>query len=169
MTTSLVASLVLALTSAFAAVVLGRNLTRSLGAAFAFVAALGFALLAAGMGFLALVVVILAALILATIQLFGWMLVDVDRDHLAPTDKPTWVARGLAFLLLGGGLVLLLVTALDGGELGTAASSGRSPTPAEVGLFFFGSMPEAAVLIGFAIASSLLATLLLLNDDGENE
>jgi NADH:ubiquinone oxidoreductase subunit 6 (subunit J) len=164
----------LALASAFAAIALGRNWTRSIAAGFLSIAALGFTLLLAGAGFLGLVVVILAALMLGTLQLFGWMLVDVDRDHLPPTDKPTLVARGLAFLLLGGGLGLLLWNLFGTGEfareaLNTPFGEGAlSVGPVEVGMLLFGPLRDLVILLGFAIAASLLATLLLLQDDEGN-
>lgn len=66
----------------------------------------------AGAGFQSLAIVVLSALMLATIHISGWMLIDVDRDHLPPTDRPTRIASSLAFLLVGGGLGLLVVNAL---------------------------------------------------------
>lgn len=158
--------LVVMLASAFAAIVLGRNLTRSLAAGSVFVAALGFALLVAGAGVLSLVVVILGGLMLATIQIFGWMLVDVDRDHLPPTDRPTLIARGLAFLLVGGGLILLVATALAAGEFTIVGPKIDIAAPLEIGVYLFGPLREATILVGLAIAASLLAALLLLEDDG---
>lgn len=163
---SLCIGLVVMLASAFAAIVLGRNLTRSLAAGSVFVAALGFALLVAGAGVLALVVVILGGLMLATIQIFGWMLVDVDRDHLPPTDRPTLIARGLAFLLFGGGLILLVATALFTGEFSIVGPKIDIAAPLEIGVVLFGPLREATILVGLAIAASLLAALLLLEDDG---
>ena len=96
-----------ALLAAFAAVLTGRNLTRSVTAAAISIGGLAVALTSAGAGFMGFFVLITAALVLMTLQLFGWMLVDVDRDHLPPTDRATWLARSIAFLLLGGGLALL--------------------------------------------------------------
>ncbi len=162
----------LALACAFAAIALGRNWTRSIAAGFLFLVALGFALLLAGAGFLGLIVVIPATLMFGALQLFGWMLVDVDRDHLSPTDRPTSLARGLAFLLLGGGLGLLFwnLAGAGAGSLGPLAAAGSALVgPAEIGLLFFGPMRDLVILLGFAIAASLLATLLLLQDDeGKN-
>ena len=103
MTGGVILGLSLALLSAFASVVLGRNLARSITAGVLAVAGLSIALVSANAGFVGLVVMTIAALVLATIQLFGWMLVDVERDHLPPTDRATWLARSLAFLLLGAG------------------------------------------------------------------
>jgi hypothetical protein len=159
--------LALALSSAFAAIVLGRNLTRSLVAGSIFIAALGFALLMAGAGFLSLAVVVLGGLMLVTIQVFGWMLVDVDRDHLPPTDRPTWIARSLAFLLFGGGLLLLVATALVTGEFAIAGQRLAIAAPAEIGAFLFGPLRDATILIGLTIAASLLGVLLLLQGDGQ--
>ena len=153
---------VLAWLLAGAAVVLGGNLTRSVLIGYAFVGCLCLTLLVAGAGFLAVVVSIAATIGLASIQVFGWMLVDVDRDHLAPTDSPTWVARALAFALLGGGLIVLV--AVIAPELVS-----RNPVvgmgAAELGGVLFGPLGGAALLLGLAIAASLLATMLLLRDD----
>jgi len=165
MWTALCIGLALALASALGAIVLGRNLTRSLLAGTIFVAALGFVLLLAGAGFLALVIAVLGALMLATLQVIGWMLVDVDRDHLPPTDRPTWVARSLAFVLFGGGLLLLMATALLTGEFTIEGQRLAIATPAEIGAILFGPLRDATLLIGLAIAASLLAVLLLLRDD----
>lgn len=171
MTVAIEITMGLALASAFAAIVLGRNWTRSIAAGFLFLAALAITLLLGGAGFLGLVVVTLAAMMLGLLQIFGWMLVDVDRDHLPPTDRPTSVARGLAFLLLGGGLGLLLWQLSGTGEfaLGTGVVPGSVPVgPAAVGLLFFGPLSDLVTLLGFAIAATLLATLLLLQDDEGN-
>lgn len=165
MLTAIFAALVFALSSALAAIVLGRNLTRSLAAATVFISALGFSLLIVGAGFPALVVVVLAALMLATIQVFGWMLVDVDRDHLPPTDRPTWIARSLAFLLVGGGLMLLVAKALATGDLVILGPRPVIPTPVEIGALLYGPLRDTAILIGLAIAATLLTVLLLLQDD----
>ncbi len=157
--------LAFALGSALAAVVLGRNLTRSIVGGMAFLAGLAFSLLIAGAGCLAMVVVLLGGLMLGTLQLFGWMLVDVDRDHLPPTDRPTWIARGIAFALFGGGLTLLAGAALLGGEFEVETIILPVATPTEVGAYLFGPLREATILMGLTIAASLLAVLLLLQDD----
>ena len=159
--------LVVALVSAFAAIVLGRNLSRSILSGYIFLAAMGVALLIAGAGFLSLAVMIVGGLMLGTLQLFGWMLVDVDRDHLPPTDRPTWVARGIAFFLFGGGLVLLIVVALVTGEFAIEDHRLAIASPGEIGALLFGSLRDATILIGLAIAASLLAVLLLLQEDEE--
>jgi NADH:ubiquinone oxidoreductase subunit 6 (subunit J) len=161
--------LAVALMSAFGAIVLGRNLTRSLLAGSLFISALGFALLIVGAGFLSLVVVVLGALTLAVFQIFGWMLVDVDRDHLPPTDRPTRVARSLAFLLFGGGLFLLVTTALMTGEFAVVGPRVAIAEPVEIGLLLFGPLREVTILVGMAIAASMLAALLLLQDDGQKD
>jgi hypothetical protein len=157
--------LLIALTSAFAAIALGRNLTRSIVFGYAFLAAMGFTLLVAGAGFLSLVVAIVGGLMLGILQIFGWMLVDVDRDHLPPTDRPTWVARGIAFVLVGGGLLLLVSVALVTGEFTIEGNHLAIASPAEIGALLFGSLRDATILIGLTIAASLLAVLLLLQED----
>ncbi len=150
---------------AVASVVLGRNLTRSVMSGYAFLGLLCLALLAAGAGFLASVIGISATLALASIQAFGWMLVDVDRDHLAPTDPGTWMARGLAFALLGGGLVWLGVWLVP--EL--AERSGHAPPgPRALGEMLFGRQAGAVLLLGLAMAAALLAARLLLRDEEES-
>lgn len=147
-----------------AAVFLGRNLTRSLLAGYAFMGCLCLALSGAGAGFLAVVVSIMGAMGLAGIQVFGWMLVDVDRDHLAPTDAPTWIARCLAFALLGAGIALLII--LIGPELGAERDS-KPVDLALLGQALFGALGGVSLLLGLSIAAALLATMLLLRDDEE--
>jgi len=164
---ALCVGLFVTLASAFAAIATGRNLTHSLVAGTVFVAALGFTLLVAGAGVFSLVVVILAALVLILLQIFGWMLVDVDRDHLPPTDRPTRIARSLAFLIFGGGLFFLGATAFQMGEFSIAGARIAAATPVEIGAFLFGPLHDATILIGLTIAASLLAALILLEDDGE--
>jgi len=161
----------LALVSAFAAIVLGRNWTRSVAAGFLSLTALGFALLLSGAGFLGLVLVIASALMLGVLQVFGWMLVDVDRDHLPPTDRPTSLARGLAFLLLAGALALLFWDLTEAGAFGLDRSvieRGALIGPNAIGSLFFGPMRDVVIFLGFAVAASLLGTLLLLQDDEGN-
>ena len=167
MLTALCIGLMVALMSASAAIVLGRNLTRSLLAGTVFISALGFALFIAGAGFASLVVVIQGAFTLSIFQVFGWMLVDVDRDHLPPTDRPTWIARSLAFLLFGGGLILLAVEVLMTGELSIVGQPVLAAGPVEIGMLLFGPLRDVVILMGLAIAASLLAALLLLQDDGQ--
>ena len=156
----------LALLSAFASVVLGRNLARSITAGVLAVAGLSIALVSANAGFVGLVVMTVAALVLATIQLFGWMLVDVERDHLPPTDRATWLARSLAFLLLGAGLALLAMVAVYRGVLMPVADPAGVPTPRVIGELLFGAWRDLATLCGVALSAGLLATLMLLHDDG---
>jgi NADH:ubiquinone oxidoreductase subunit 6 (subunit J) len=145
-----------------AVVLLGRNLTRSVLVGYAFVGCLCLSLLVSGAGYLAVVVSIVSAIGLASIQVFGWMLVDVDRDHLSPTDSPTWVARVLAFALLGGGLCLLGFAILP--ELVTERPA-NSMSVLALGRALFGPLAGAAVLLGLAVAAALLAAMLLLRDD----
>ena len=167
MTLAMIAALAAALGCALAAIALGRNLVRSIVAGFAFLGGLGFATLVAGGGYLAMVVVILGGLMLGTIQLFGWMLVDVDRDHLPPPDRPTALARGIAFVLVGGGIALLLGVAFRTGEFAPTGASVPIAMPADVGAYLFGPLREATILIGLLIAATLLAVLLLLHDERE--
>jgi hypothetical protein len=159
--------LTIALGAALASVVAGRNLTRSIAAGAISIGGLGVALTSAGAGFVGFFVLIMAALVLTTIQLFGWMLVDVDRDHLPPTDRATWIARSLAFLLLGGGLALLVILGIERGALTPYVSVMDMATPAQIGALFFGPWRDLSTLCGVALAAGLLATLMLLRDDGE--
>lgn len=147
-----------------ATVLLGRNLTRSVLAGYASVALLGLTMTLSGLGFAALAICLMATIGLATIQVFGWMLVDLDQDHLTPTDGPTWLARGLAFLLLGGGLWILVAALLP--SLGEAVWVG-SPSVASIGLLLFSELRGLAVLLGVALGAALLAALLLLRGQGE--
>jgi NADH:ubiquinone oxidoreductase subunit 6 (subunit J) len=155
----------LALGSAFLAIVLGRNLTRSLTASYAAIAALAFCTAIAGAGPLAWIVAIGATTTLATLQIFGWMLVDVERDHLPPTERSTVWARGLAFVVLGAALGMLAVFAR--GELGRPGEAMRGVRAADVGAALFGGLREEVLLLGLAIAGALLSALLLLHDEGE--
>jgi len=161
--------LAMALLAALVSVVLGRNLTRSLVAGHAALAALVLALVLAGVGYLALVVPILGGLALATLQLFGWMLVDVERDHLPPTDRPTAIARGLAFLLLVSALALLIDHAISLGSFEMTQASPRYASPQEIGVLFFGPMREVATLVGITLAAGLLTMLLLTRNEGEGD
>ncbi|MHA7837729.1 MAG: PRA1 family protein [bacterium] len=112
--------------AAFAAILLGRNLTHSLTAAQVFVVALLLWLPMSGVGTVAWLLGIGALAVLGLLQVFGWMLVDVDRDHLPPTEPATRVARGLAFALLGGAIALLGILAAD--EL-TSIDGGSAARP----------------------------------------
>lgn len=150
---------------ALAAVLLGKNLTRSVIAGFASIGLLGMALMLAGMGLAAVGVCLMAMIGLACVQVFGWMLVDVDRDQVRPTDAPTWIARLLAFGLLGGGLVLLVrglgppIAGLGGGE--------GAPATAQMGAVLLGEWAGLSVLLGVVLAAALLAAMLLLRGTGE--
>lgn len=156
-----------ALGTALAAIGLGRNLTRSIVAGIVSLAIIGLVLVGAGIGHLAFAVLVPGVLALALIQVFGWMLVDIDRDHLPPTDPATTLARGLAFLLVGGGLAALLVTLVHRGELEVGAARIVLPDPVGVGSFLFGSAGGVATLLGLTIAASLLACLSVLRDEGD--
>ena len=152
MTSLLVLVLVLGLAclAAFGSVVLGRNLTRSIFAAGVSLIALGIVLLEAGGGYPAWLALAGATLALALMQLFGWMLVDVDRDHLPPTDGPTALARGLAFVLLAAGIAALGL-GLAEVEVEPATQGVRTGLSVQgdfVGGRFFGLLEEGAALIG---------------------
>lgn len=177
--------------AAFAAIVLGRNLTRSLSAAYVFLAGLIVALALVGSGYGAWVLVIGAGSTLALVQVFGWMLVDVDQDHLPPTESGTVVARGLAFLLLAAACAALVFFAREELALGvdatartvvetTNAGAGAVASPsagapaggreagigaADVGRALFVGLRPQLILLGLAIGAGLLAALLLLRDD----
>lgn len=154
----------LALVFAAAAVLLGRNLTRSIMAGYACVGILCLVLTLSGFGFAAIAMCLMAAIGLASIQVFGWMLVDIDRDHLTPTDVPTWIARVLAFILLGGGLAILTWFLM----ISLGQSQGlSSPSVAAIGRVFFGQLGGVAILLGVAMAAVLLAAMLLLRGSGE--
>lgn len=129
--------------AAFAAILLGRNLTHSLTAAQVFVVALLLWLSMSGVGAVAWLLGIGALAVLGLLQVFGWMLVDVDRDHLPPTEPATRVARGLAFALLGGAIALLGIlaadelTSIDGGSAarpGSALSAADGVASGAVGV-----------------------------------
>jgi len=167
----LVLALVVAWVAAFASVVLGRNLTRSVFAAGASLAALGLVLVEAGGGYPAWFALAGATLALALVQLFGWMLVDVDRDHLPATDRLTALARGLAFVLLAGGIAVLGLglAELEVGPLAKdIAPTSLSAEGDFVGKRFFGSLEEGASLVGLLLAATLLASLMLLRGEGRN-
>lgn len=155
-----------ALLCAMLAILLGRNLTRSVVAGFAMIAGMVFALLIARAGYFGLAVVLLGALMLAAIQLFGWMLVDVDRDHLAKMDFGTAFARSLAFAVFGLSLGFLASSLWRGGELGLDEGALHPVDAGAVGFVLFGEMGELVTMLGFAIAGALLSSILLLRDDG---
>lgn len=169
MTGLIAIGVVLALVCAGVAVVLGAVLTRSIVAASAALAAFGLACLAAGGSVVALCVVIVGLLALAILQLFGWMLVDVDHDHLPPLALRTTLARSLALAIVAAGLALLGGEALRRGELEPIARQGepvRAIDPAALGAFFFGSSGELAAVLGCLIAAALLTALCLLREEG---
>jgi hypothetical protein len=159
--------------AAFAAIVLGRNLTRSLSAAYVFLAGLIVALALVGSGYGAWVLVIGAGATLALVQVFGWMLVDVDQDHLPPTESGTIVARGLAFLVLAAASAALVFFAREELALGVDApapafveiAGGAGIDAADVGRALFSGLQPQLILLGLAIGAGLLAALLLLRDE----
>lgn len=137
-------------------------------AAAASLAAFGLACLAAGGGVVALCVVIVGLLSLSIVQLFGWMLVDIDHDHLPRTSLRTATARGLALAAFAAGLALLGREALRRGELAFALAPGERLAgfdPGALGSFFFGSNGELPVVLGCLIAAGLLTALCLLRDE----
>ena len=160
------------------AIAVGRTLSRSVAAVAVALGALAAAFASVGIGVLGWLPATLAVAVLAVIQLLGWMLVDVDRDHLPPTDGATRLARGLAFALLAGGLVLL-AGALDGApdgvrvgdpvvEAGAALAASRTALdPADLGRALFGESRELVMLCGLVVAAALLAAMTTLRDDGE--
>lgn len=171
MTPLLVATLVFACLAAFASVVLGRNLTRSIFAAGASLAALGLVLIESGGGYPAWFALAGTGLAFALVQLFGWMLVDVDRDHLPRTDGLTALARGLSFVLLAGGIALLGLAFAQADLAPVAATNAARGLAADggfVGDRFFGSLQEGASLVGLLLAATLLASLMLLRGEGRN-
>lgn len=156
-----------AFVAAFLAVVLGRNLTRAIFAALVAVGLVFVLLVGAAAGFEALFLIASAALALGLVQLFGWMLVDVDRDHLPSTDAATAAARSIAFLLVGGGLALLARGV--GSEMSSIGGrAAAAPVHAlALGRRLFVQQPEGALLLGLLLAAVLLAALMLLRDSPE--
>jgi len=162
---------------ALVSVAVGRNLTRSIAAAVGSLVTLALVFfttlsrmptglaLSSGVGLGSFVALVVATLVLMLVQLFGWMLVDVDRDHLPATDRGTRLARSLAFLVVGGGLVLL------GWGVSAAFAERTTVTPGilaavDAGIPL-GTVRDFAILAGLALSASLLASLMLLRDDGE--
>jgi hypothetical protein len=93
------------------------------------------------------------------------MLVDVDHDHLAPTDRGTRLARSLAVLILGAALVFLGIGVCEQFEwMDPAIREGlsRVQAPAERS-----RVRDFAVLAGLLLAAGLLASLLVLREEGE--
>lgn len=171
MTGLIAVAVLVALAFALLAVLVGEVLTRSIVAASAALAVFGLACLAAGGSVVALCLVIFGLIALAIVQLFGWMLVDVDHDHLQRLALRTASARALALAVFAAGLVLLGREALRRGELGPGALvAGDAPAiePAALGAFFFGleSSGVLAAVLGFLLAAALLTALCLLRDEG---
>lgn len=169
MTLLIEVAIVCALASALAAVLLGEVLTRSIVAASAALAAFGLACLAAGGSVVPLSIVIVGLLSLAILQLFGWMLVDVDHDHLPRLSLRTASARGLALVVFAAALGLLGHEALRRGELAPAAATAEpvgAVDPEAFGGFFVGTAAELPVVLGCLLAAALLTALCLLRDEG---
>lgn len=171
MTGLIAVAVVVALGFATLSVLAGEVLTRSIVAASAALAAFGLACLAAGGSVVALCLVIVGLLSLAIVQLFGWMLVDVDHDHLQRLALRTSSARALALAVFAAGLALLGREALRRGELGPTAPGVQHVDgiePAALGAFFFGleSSGALAAVLGFLLAAALLTALCLLRAEG---
>lgn len=162
-------ALALALVSALIAVVVGRVLTRSVLAGHAAMAGLGFACLAAGGGVLALCFVLFGLVWLSILQLFGWMLVDVDGDHLPAPSWRTTAARLAALGTFAAGLAIAARRVLRSGQLGAVGASDALETPIDpttLGGLFIGAGNELALLVGLLLAAGLLTALWLLRDEG---
>ena len=162
-------ALTVALACALVAVVFGQVLTRSIIAGHAALAALGLACLVAGGGVLALCFVIIGLLWLAILQLFGWMLVDVDHDHLAALSWRTAGARVTALATFAAGLAWLGHSALRRGELDDGVSIDAAEAaldPSVIGALFIGARSELSLLLGLLFAAALLTALCLLRDEG---
>lgn len=163
----LLASLVLSLGSASFAVVFGQVLSRAVVAGYVAVAALGLACLAVGGGVLALCLVVLGLLWLVLLQLVGFMLVDVDGDHLPALAGATLVARVVALavfaLALFEGARRGLSTSVFGG--GLEPSAPVAVDPEALGAFFVGQGNPVASVLGLLLAAALLTALRLLRDE----
>lgn len=169
-------ALAVGLVCALVAVVQGQVLTRAVLAGAAAMVAFGLALLAAGAGVLALCFVLFALVWLAVLQLFGWMLVDVDHDHLPGLSWRTTGARVAALSAIGAALVALGRTLWRRGELsGAAIAGGGGPQasragdaldPVAIGGLFIGVHGDLALPVGLLLAAGLLAALCLLRDEG---
>jgi hypothetical protein len=158
-------------------VLAGRNLSRSITASLLSLLPIGFLVsgalpreagegtstLSVGLG--AGVALVVVSLALVLIQLFGWMLTDVDHDHLSPTDRGTRLARSLAVLILGGGLTLL-GSGLSDFFAVPGLPALKEGMPSRVGPGLSG-VQDFAILAGLTLAAALLASLMLLRDGGE--
>lgn len=163
------------LLAALMAVVQGQVLSRAVLAGAAAMSALGLALLAAGGGVLALCFVLVALVWLAVLQLFGWMLVDVDHDHLPGLSWRTTGARVAALAVFAAALVAFaralwrrgeLAGAVGvGGDLAQAARLREALDPAAIGGLFIGVHGDLALPVGLLLAAGLLAALCLLRDE----
>lgn len=169
-------ALAIGLVCALVAVVQGQVLSRAVLAGAAALVALGLALLAAGGGVLALCFVLFGLVWLGVLQLFGWMLVDIDHDHLPGLTWRTTGARVAALAAVGAALVLLGRSLLRRGELAGAAVAGRGPgpaarpgealDPAAIGGLFIGVHGDLALPVGLLLSAGLLTALCLLRDEG---
>ncbi|MBK7951776.1 MAG: hypothetical protein IPK00_24180 [Deltaproteobacteria bacterium] len=106
---------------------------------------------------------------LAILQLFGWMLVDVDRDHLAAPARRTIAAPSPALTIFRGGPRLIARRALAPDSSTTASAGGHGPAidPTALGRLSFSRAGNgSALLVGILLAAGLLTALWLLRDEG---
>lgn len=153
----------LGVAAALVAVLCGAVLSRAVLAGCVAVVVLGLGGLASGGGVLVLCFVAISLLWLVLLQLFGWMLVDVDHDHLPRQAWSTALARLLALGVVAGVLGVLGRAALRSG-----AFPATPPTPVEttaVGALLVGAGSPLALPIGLVVAAGLLAALGLLRDE----
>lgn len=167
---SLVALLLAAgLSAALAAIVLAPVLSRAVLAGATAMTLFSLASLAAGGGVVALCFAVVALVWLAILQLFGWMLVDVDHDHLPRLAARTVLARVAALACLACGFAWCVRVALRTGQLEPVrAIGGDAPgfDPVSLGAHFIGRGSDLALLLGLLLAAGLLAALGLLRDEG---
>ena len=163
-------ALLFALACALVAVVFGEVLTRSVVAGHAATAAFVLAALAAGGGVVALCGVIVGLLSFALLQLFGWMPVDVDHDHLPAPAPSRRLPQSAALGLVATAIAFVARRAFrEGGLVRPAVRGSGGPIgfdPAALGAFFFGANAELALLLGCLLAAALLTALSLLRDEG---
>lgn len=157
------------LAAALAAIVFAPVLSRAVLAAVTAMTLLSLACLAAGGGVVALCFVVIGLVWIAILQLFGWMLVDVDHDHLPRLARRTVLARSALLVLLGGGLAWCVRAAIREEALAPVRAIGAGPIgfdPAALGALFIGRDGDLAPLLGLLLAAGLLTALGLLRDEG---